>query len=182
MAASAVCAYGASVPSPHELLNQLSGDALRAALVRCCGAQRWLDGMLAEHPFASDEALFASAERIWQGLSRADYLEAFGHHPRIGEDVAALRERFAATANWSSQEQAGVAVADVSMLEALAENNRRYLARFGYIFIVCASGKSAAEISSLLEARLQNAPEQELAIAACEQARITRLRLEKLST
>jgi 2-oxo-4-hydroxy-4-carboxy-5-ureidoimidazoline decarboxylase len=164
------------------LLNQLSGDALRAALARCCGAERWLEGMLAAHPFASDEALFASAERLWQGLSRADYLEAFSHHPRIGEDVAALRERFAPSAGWASQEQAGVAAADVSTLEALAENNRRYFARFGYIFIVCASGKSAAEMSSLLAARLHNAPEQELAIAAREQARITRLRLEKLST
>ena len=77
---------------------------------------------------------------------------------------------------------AHVAAADVSTLEALAENNRRYFARFGYIFIVCASGKSAAEMSSLLAARLENAPEQELVIAAREQARITRLRLEKLST
>jgi 2-oxo-4-hydroxy-4-carboxy-5-ureidoimidazoline decarboxylase len=170
------------VPSPHEALNLLSDDALRAALTRCCGAQRWVAGMLAAHPFASDEALFACAERIWSGLARADYIEAFSHHPRIGEDLAALRARFAGSAAWASQEQAGVADADAATLEALAENNRRYLARFGYIFIVCASGKSAAEMSQLLLARLDNEPDEELAIAAHEQARITRLRLEKLST
>jgi 2-oxo-4-hydroxy-4-carboxy-5-ureidoimidazoline decarboxylase len=182
MAASAACGSGASVPNAHQVLNQLTGDALRAALARCCGAQRWIEGMLAAHPFASDAALFACAERVWSGLTREDYIEAFSHHPRIGEDVAALRARFAGTATWASQEQAGVAGADEATLEALAENNRRYLARFGYIFIVCASGKSAAEMSRLLLARLDNAPDQELAIAAGEQARITRLRLEKLST
>lgn len=138
--------------------------------------------MAAAHPFASDAALFAAAEHFWSELEHEDYLEAFSHHPRIGEDPAALRARFAATASWSSAEQAGVLGADDATLEALAENNRRYFTRFGYIFIVCASGKSAAEMSSLLLARLDNAPEQELAIAAHEQARITRLRLEKLST
>lgn len=170
------------MPSAYAALNQLSGAALRAALARCCGAQRWVERMVAAHPFSSDVALFEAAERIWSELERDDYLEAFSHHPRIGEDVAALRARFAQTAAWSSAEQAGVASADTATLEALAENNRRYFARFGYIFIVCASGKSAAELSSLLLARLDNAPEQELTIAAREQGRITRLRLEKLST
>jgi 2-oxo-4-hydroxy-4-carboxy-5-ureidoimidazoline decarboxylase len=138
--------------------------------------------MLAAHPFASDAALFEAAERVWASLTRDDYLEAFSHHPRIGEDVAALRARFPETAHWSNQEQEGVAAADALTLEALAANNRRYFERFGYIFIVCASGKSAAEMARLLAARLHNAPETELAIAAREQARITRLRLEKLST
>jgi 2-oxo-4-hydroxy-4-carboxy-5-ureidoimidazoline decarboxylase len=138
--------------------------------------------MVTAHPFASDAALYECAERVWAGLAREDYLEAFSHHPRIGEDSAALRTRFAPTAAWSRGEQAGIAAADAATLAALAANNRRYSERFGYIFIVCASGKSAAEMASLLAARLDNTPEQELAIAAREQARITRLRLEKLST
>lgn len=170
-----------SSAGPHALLNQLSAEARGEALLRCCGSRRWVEGMLAAHPFASTAVLYERAEQIWAELTREDYLEAFSHHPRIGEDVAALRARFAATADWSSQEQAGVAAADNATLEALARDNRRYFERFGYIFIVCASGKSAAEMASLLAARLDNAPEQELAIAAREQARITRLRLEKLS-
>lgn len=169
------------MPEPHELLNALDGAALRAALQRCCGAQRWVEGMIAARPFASTAALYDSAERVWSGLAREDYLEAFSHHPRIGEDAAALRARFPQTAAWAQGEQAGVAGADDAMLAALAANNRRYFERFGYIFIVCASGKSAPEMAALLAVRLDNEPDIELAIAAREQARITRLRLEKLS-
>jgi 2-oxo-4-hydroxy-4-carboxy-5-ureidoimidazoline decarboxylase len=169
------------VPSPHQLLNQLEGEDLRATLARCCGARRWVEGMTAARPFASEAALYAAAERVWAALGRADYLEAFAQHPRIGEDVAALRARFPRTAGWAQGEQAGVASADEPTLLALAANNGRYFERFGYIFIVCASGKSAAEMADLLAARLENAPDVELAIAAREQARITRLRLEKLS-
>lgn len=136
---------------------------------------------MAARPFASEAELYATAERVWSGLARDDYLEAFAHHPRIGEDPVALRARFPHTASWAQGEQAGVARADDATLNALAANNRRYFERFGYIFIVCASGKSAAEMADLLAARLNNAPDVELAIAAREQARITRLRLEKLS-
>jgi 2-oxo-4-hydroxy-4-carboxy-5-ureidoimidazoline decarboxylase len=169
------------VPDPHELLNALEGEALSAALARCCGARRWVEGMIAARPFVSSAALYDAAERVWSGLTREDYREAFSHHPRIGEDPAALRARFPETAAWAQGEQAGVARADDATLAALAANNRRYFERFGYIFIVCASGKSAAEMADLLAARLDNAPDVELAIAAREQARITRLRLEKLS-
>lgn len=137
--------------------------------------------MIAARPFASEAALHEAAERVWAGLGREDYLEAFSHHPRIGEDLAALRARFPDSAGWAQGEQAGVARADDATLAALAANNRRYFERFGYIFIVCASGKSAAQMADLLAARLGNAPDVELAIAAREQARITRLRLEKLS-
>jgi 2-oxo-4-hydroxy-4-carboxy-5-ureidoimidazoline decarboxylase len=188
MAESAAYVCGGSLPSAHVVLNALERPARSQALLHCCGAARWVEGMLAAHPFASDAALFETAEHVWAALSRADYLEAFSHHPRIGEDVSLLRQRFMAeperalAVRWSREEQAGVDAADLATLEALAANNRRYLARFGYIFIVCASGKSAAEMASLLEARLHNTEEEELAIAAREQARITRLRLEKLST
>jgi 2-oxo-4-hydroxy-4-carboxy-5-ureidoimidazoline decarboxylase len=151
----------------------------RAALERCCGSSRWVAAMLAARPFKSREELLADSERAFGSLQRADWLEAFSHHPKIG-DVDALREKFASTARWAGEEQKGAAVADERTLIALAEGNRDYLKQFGYIFIVCATGKSAAEMLDLLDARLGNAPEFELAIAASEQKKITRLRLEKL--
>ena len=165
----------------HSRLNALSRADAQRALERCCGSSRWVENMLARRPFASEEALFRDAEVVWAKLERADFLEAFSHHPQIGADPAELAKRFATTAEWSRSEQAGVARADPSTLERLAAGNARYLARFGFVFIVCASGKSAEEMRALLEARLDNAPERELSIAAAEQAKITRLRLEKLS-
>jgi 2-oxo-4-hydroxy-4-carboxy-5-ureidoimidazoline decarboxylase len=166
---------------PHEVLNALSPSAARAALTRCCGAQRWVDGMLARRPFASTAQLLAAADAVSATLTRADQLEAFAHHPQIGADLAELQRKFASTAGMSADEQAGARGADQRTLEALRDQNRAYLSRFGYIFIVCASGKSAAEMLALLERRLGNEPDLELRIAAGEQAKITKLRLEKLT-
>jgi 2-oxo-4-hydroxy-4-carboxy-5-ureidoimidazoline decarboxylase len=160
-------------------LNALAPEAAAAELERCCGSGRWVRAMLARRPFASEEALYEAGREAWEGLSREDFLEAFSHHPRIG-DREALRERFASTAAWARGEQAGAVSASEDVLERLALENRAYEARFGHIFIVCASGKSAAEMLALLRARLANEPEAELRIAAAEQAKITRLRLEKL--
>lgn len=168
-------------PEPHALLNGLPPSAAGEALLRCCGSVRWVDGMLAARPYASSAALFAQAERVWQGLERADFLEAFGHHPQIGADLGALQRKFAATAAFSSSEQAGAAGAAHETLVALRDLNAEYLQRFGYIFIVCATGKSAAEMLELLRARIGNDPASELQNAAAEQGKITKLRLEKLS-
>ena len=156
-------------------------DELRAldALERCCGAHRWVACMLAARPFASLEKVYAEADDIWSRLSKADYLEAFEHHPKIG-DVSKLREKFASTAQWASGEQSGVNAASEETLAALAEGNHQYEERFGHIFIVCATGKSAGEMLELLQARLENAPDKELKIAAGEQAKITKIRLKKL--
>ena len=159
--------------------NALCDADARAALLRCCGSRRWADAMLARRPFASMADLLAAADAVWAGLDRADWLEAFAAHPRIG-DLGGLRKKFAATAHWSAGEQAGVAGAGEDVLRELAEGNRRYEERFGHIFIVCATGKTAAEMLRLLRARLPNEPAAELAVAAAEQAKITRLRLEKL--
>lgn len=167
--------------SPHAILNALPLEPARAALARCCGATRWQEGMLARRPFGSRELLLRAADEVWWSLERADFLEAFSHHPRIGEDRAELARRFASTAQLSAGEQAGVANADHATLDALRDANRAYFARFGHIFIVCASGKSAPEMLALLQARLPNAPDAELRIAAAEQAKITALRLEGLS-
>ena len=152
----------------------------RDALSRCCGSSRWAAAMAAEAPFASRAHLFGAAEALWWRLGDGDWREAFTHHPRIGADVARLRERFATTATWSASEQSGVAGANEATLEALAAQNREYELRFGSIFIVCATGLAAEEMLARLEARMPNDPAYELRVAAGEQARITRLRLTKL--
>ncbi|HEY1375838.1 MAG TPA: 2-oxo-4-hydroxy-4-carboxy-5-ureidoimidazoline decarboxylase [Gemmataceae bacterium] len=160
-------------------LNALPPDAARAALRRCCGSRRWADAMTARRPFVSADDVLRAAAAVEAGLDRADWLEAFAAHPRIG-DLDSLRKKFAATADWAGAEQAGVAGADEEILQALAEGNRQYEERFGHIFIVCATGKTATEMLTLLVERLNNEPEAELRVAAAEQAKITRLRLEKL--
>jgi len=153
-------------------------DAL-AAFLRCCGSRRWAEAMARGRPHGDEATLLAAAERAFAPLARADWLEAFSHHPRIGER-GALAERFAQTAGWSSAEQAGVASAGEDVLDALLQANRDYEERFGYIFIVCASGKSAGEMLALLRERLPNQTEAELEIAAAEQRKITAIRLKKL--
>jgi 2-oxo-4-hydroxy-4-carboxy-5-ureidoimidazoline decarboxylase len=162
------------------MIDGLAEDDARAALARCCGARRWVDGMLARRPFGSREALHAAAREVWSVMGDADILEAFAHHPEIGADPAALRARFPATQDLSSAEQAGVAGADPATLNELGAANRAYRARFGYTFIVCATGKSAREMLAAVRARLDNDPGDELRIAAGEQAKITALRLEAI--
>ena len=160
-------------------LNSLDGEAARAALVNCCGATRWVRGMLDGLPVASLSQLFQKAEQLFAELTREDWLEAFRHHPRIGEKTAAETQS-AQARSWSEQEQSGVQESAAETRAALAEANRAYEARFGYIFLVCATGKTSDEILALLRQRLQNDAEKELRIAASEQQKITRLRLEKL--
>lgn len=162
-------------------LDALPEQEARRALAACCAAERWIERMLAARPFESRERLLEAAERIWRDLDRADWLEAFAAHPRIGQ-LDGIRRDAATAARWSSQEQAGAQSADAATLVELAEANRRYEERFGHLFIVCATGKSAAEMLALLEQRLENSPDRELETAAAEQAAITRLRLEKLLT
>ncbi|UJR87127.1 2-oxo-4-hydroxy-4-carboxy-5-ureidoimidazoline decarboxylase [Sandaracinus amylolyticus] len=162
-----------------ELLSSLEPNAARRALVRCCASSRWVEAMVRARPFVDDAAVYAAAERIWGALDAPDWLEAFAAHPRIGEDRERLRARFAEAA-WSSKEQAGVASASEATLAALAAGNRDYAARFGHVFLVCATGKSAAEMLAALRARLTNDPAAELRVAAGEQMKITKLRLAKL--
>lgn len=163
-------------------LNALSREAATEALTRCCGASRWVQGMLLRLPFASHTAMFAAAVEIWAQLGPDDYREAFAHHPEIGSNLEELREKFAKTASWSQAEQSGAVTASEATLHALQGGNRAYRERFGFSFIVCATGKSAEEMLALLQVRLRHEPELELAIAAAEQAKITHLRLEKLES
>lgn len=162
-----------------EELNERPAPEAREALEHCCGSSRWVAAMVAGRPYANPDALYSAAERAADTLGSADWLEAFSHHARIG-DLGALRDKFGATAAWAGREQSGATGASERTLEALARGNAEYEARFGHIFIVCATGKSAEEMLALLEARLHNAPESELRIAADEQRKITRLRLGKL--
>jgi len=159
----------------NALLSEEAEDALRA----CCGSPKWAQQMAAQRPFNGVEPLFRAAADTWQALGRDDWLEAFRSHPQIGEKKAKGKQSVR-TGKWSAQEQAGAAGAGAATRAALAEANRAYRDRFGYIFIVCATGKSAAEMLEFCRRRLGNDPETELRIAAEEQAKITRLRLEKL--
>jgi 2-oxo-4-hydroxy-4-carboxy-5-ureidoimidazoline decarboxylase len=161
--------------------NALSVDAARAELLRCCGSTRWASDMLRRRPFADKAAAFAAADAAWAETGADDRLEAFAQHPRIGGKDA-LRAKFAATKAWAQGEQAAVAAADEATLDALEKGNADYEARFGRIFIVCAAGKSAPEMLALLQARLANEPKAEEALAAAEQAKITKIRMEKLLT
>lgn len=120
-----------------------------------------------------------AADEIWRALAPADWLEAFSHHPRIGERKSALSQSARATA-WAAGEQSAVDQANDDTRAALAEANREYEDRFGYIYIVCATGKSAEEMVTLARERLRNDPDVELRLAAEEQRKITRIRLEKL--
>ena len=148
-------------------------------LLLCCGSQNWANKMAQLRPFQSLEEVHNTAVRIWESLQVQEWLEAFAHHPRIG-DRQALAARFASTRNWSANEQAGVAVAEEEVLDRLALGNEEYSRRFGYVFLVCATGKSALEMLNLLEARIKNSPEEELQIAQQEQQKIMLLRLDKM--
>ncbi|KAA2241366.1 2-oxo-4-hydroxy-4-carboxy-5-ureidoimidazoline decarboxylase [Chitinophaga agrisoli] len=161
------------------VLNQLPLPELQETLRRCCGATAWVEKMCARFPLKDTDELLDVADIIWRNCTEADWKEAFTHHPQIG-DLAALQQRFADTAQWAAGEQAGVSQAHTGILQALAAGNQAYLQKFGYIFIVCASGRSAEEMLQLLTARLPHNPEEEIFIAMQEQAKITRIRLEKL--
>jgi 2-oxo-4-hydroxy-4-carboxy-5-ureidoimidazoline decarboxylase len=159
--------------------NGLAPERAGEELERCCGASRWVEIMLRCRPFKDKAKLLSDSEATWSAMLPRDWMEAFEHHPRIGEKDA-LRKRFAKTADWAAGEQAGAAAADEATLDALAADNAEYEEKFNFIFIVCATGKSAAEMLALLRARLPNTQTAEMKIAADEQAKITKIRLEKL--
>jgi OHCU decarboxylase len=165
-------------------LNALPATDAEAELSSCCGASRWVQDLVARRPFGSVAELFAEADEIWHSLGREDWLEAFSRHPRIGEKAAEKQTKSEAgqqiSSYWSAEEQSGAQRNSADVVARLAEGNRVYRQRFGYIFIVCATGKTTEEMLAILERRLQNDASAELTIAAEEQRRITRLRLEKL--
>lgn len=148
-------------------------------IFNCCGCTNWVNQLAGKFPFESTQELKTESDKIWFSLNEKDWKEAFTHHPKIG-DVESLKKKFASTANWASGEQAGVQSAEEQTLRELKRGNDVYEKKFGYIFIVCATGKSAPEMLALLKSRLNNSAEEEIKIAAAEQNKITHLRIDKL--
>lgn len=141
-------------------------------LAECCGSSEWLKQVQASQPFTSKDDLHSKAERIWNSLSESDWLEAFAAHPKIGER---------SPSQWSTEEQSGMSAAAFDLQRQMSILNEEYARKFGFIFIVNATGKTAEQIRALLETRLQNNRQTELQIAAREQAAIMHLRLDKLT-
>lgn len=164
---------------PWERIDRASPDDARRLLTTCCGSSAWVERMVRRRPFGSAERLLTAARAAWGDLTHTDWLEAFSHHPKIG-DRASLSHRFAGTGHLSAQEQSGVDDASAEVLDDLAAANRTYEDKFGYIFIVCAIGKSAEEMLALLRERLLNNAATEIQVAAEEQGKITQLRLRRL--
>lgn len=160
-------------------LNALSSEAARVELKKCCGSTRWVEAMDAARPFQGEDALFEKADAVWWALDREDWLEAFAAHPRIGSQRD-VDEKSGTEKAWSSNEQAGASAASDGTKEALRRANLDYEQRFGHIYIVCATGKSADEMLAIARRRLSNDAETELRVAAEEQRKITRIRLRKL--
>lgn len=159
--------------------NLLPPDEAAKEILPCCGSRVWAQRLASHRPFKDVPTLLSTSDRIWGELSVSEWLEAFRSHPRIGErgkPAAALAQ----SAEWSAQEQRGVADAGGAVAIQFAEKNREYERRFGRIFIVCATGKSAPEILEILDRRLHNDDETELQVAADEQRKITEIRLKKL--
>jgi OHCU decarboxylase len=160
-------------------LDGMAPDRASQLLGDCCGATRWVSAMVARRPFGSMERLLTAADEVWRSLEADDWREAFSHHPRIGERGSAARQSERGAA-WAAGEQAGVGGAADETRRALERANQEYERRFGYIYIVCATGRTAEELLADATARLSNDPRTELAVAAEEQRKIMRIRLEKL--
>jgi OHCU decarboxylase len=160
-------------------LNELAADEAEAAFLDCCGSREWARRMAAARPFRLLTYLFETGEEIWFSLPTVDQLEAFAAHPRIGSTEPADAQK-ARAANWSAGEQSAVATAADDIKKQLAEANALYADKFGFIFIVCATGKPADEMLAICKARLRNSAETELKLAAIEQWKITEIRLNKL--
>jgi OHCU decarboxylase len=162
-----------------QQLNTLSEVEATTEFLKCCGSHKWAQRLVQSRPFESIERLCATAADIWWDCDRDEWLEAFRSHPKIGGKKAEANASGQSLA-WSAQEQSGIQNATERTLDELAQLNREYEGKFGHIFIVCATGKSSAEMLGILESRLGNDEHTELRIAAGEQAKITELRLKKL--
>lgn len=157
--------------------NSLPAAEAQSTLMDCCGSARWAAGVASQRPYTDIEALRKTADSIWWKLDRADWLEAFSHHPQIGDKPEGGSD---SSRQWAEGEQAGARSATDDVKQRLARANRAYFEKFGYIYIICATGKSAEAMLAILNQRLQNDWDGELSIAAEQQRLITRIRLDKL--
>jgi 2-oxo-4-hydroxy-4-carboxy-5-ureidoimidazoline decarboxylase len=157
-----------------------AGDAeLRLRLASCCAAESWVEHVLAGRPYADAAELLAASDVATAALDAAGLGQALAGHPRIGDRLSTHGGEVLATA-WSRQEQARVATADADVVAALETANADYELRFGHVYLVCASGRSAAELLDVCRARLDNDPVTEHGVVLNELAKINRLRLSKL--
>lgn len=160
-------------------LNSLSDAEAIEGLKTCCGSTQWAGQLIIRRPFETFDQLVSQAHEVWWSLKSNDWLEAFRSHPKIGEkkaEVAASKQ----SEHWSKGEQSGMDGASEQTVSTLYRLNLEYERKFGYIFIVCATGKSSEEMLAILKKRLENEPAEEIRAAAAEQAKITELRLRKL--
>lgn len=162
-----------------ERLNSLSQGEAETELLKACGSTLWARRMSEERPFHDLQELLDKADAEWWALDEEDWLEAFSRHPKIGEKKSE-RAQAEEASKWSEQEQSGTRSAGEETRRQLAELNNEYLQKFGYIYIICATGKTADEMLAILKERLQNDPDKEIRNAAEEQRKITHLRLKKL--
>lgn len=160
-------------------INDLAIEQAQQAFASCCSSESWINAMVAARPFSNEKNLHQKALDLWAVLSEADYLQAFEGHPKIG-DVNSLRKKYASTKALASNEQSGVNSADEKTLIELARKNDEYFEKNGFIFIVFATGKSAAQMLEILNTRLPNDRVTEIKNAALEQSKITALRIDKL--
>lgn len=162
-------------------LNSLDPGQAEKEFLKCCGSGEWAKRMIVERPFEDFDDLIAKADHVWWLLEPHDWLEAFQSHPKIGQKKPEQQTSAEAQA-WSEEEQSVARNSTQKTKQALAALNDVYEEKFGYIFIVCATGKTSEEMLDILRHRLGNNPDEELRNAAAEQARITELRLMKLIT
>jgi len=158
--------------------NALPLEEAACEILPCCGSNAWATAMAARRPMPDEFAMLAASDEIWRGLGEADWLEAFRSHPRIGESRAENNSGVQSSA-WSEQEQQKAATAEEALKTALKWGNREYEQKFGRVFIVCATGKSAGEILEILRRRLHNDDATDLQLAAEEQRQIIQIRLKK---
>ncbi len=155
-----------------DQMNTAEAANLLTALLDCCASHVWADEMVLRRPYRDSAELERTAAQIWNAIDTRDWLAAFAGHPKIGEKNG--------SAKWSAKEQSGMSSASEETTESISRLNEEYERKFGWIFIVCASGKSAEEMLQILQTRLQNDFQTELMLAAAEQLKITHLRLRKL--
>lgn len=159
--------------------DHLEDEKKKEVLTKCCGSSAWVNKMLTVFPVEDLVEFLDAAEAKWNDCTQEEKMEAFEHHPKIG-DINSLKEKFANTAEWAAGEQSGVENTGESTLKELANKNAEYANKFGFIFIVCATGRTADEMLNDLKDRMKNNKEEEIEVAAAEQIKITKLRLEKL--
>ncbi len=161
-------------------LNKLNSKELKKIFFTCCGSEEFAKSLAEAAPFKNEDDLTNKADKIWHALSQEECLKAFSHHPPIGEDLDSLRQKYKGTSTFTIGEQKGIAGASDETLEKLGKLNQDYLKKFTFVFLICATGKSADQILDILKVRIQNSIAQEIKNAKEEQALITKIRLKKI--